>query len=208
MPSAGTYSTIYLSWWEYTDPNALYGTSDYFMAGYNGPGQCTEDGAGTGNGWNFQNPGATTALSTSLLITGGNSGDSSPDCQGQIIYNGGSKVNMNAGTWRQVEVSFTPNTTYSGTQFDIVAAQPCSSPSTHGCGNGNTQMYINGLRVGNQQNVNLNGGEIIANGGISIGGVMTVFCSDGSRANPFSKCPAVAPTAFHRYFDDIIIIKR
>lgn len=57
-------------------------------------------------------------------------------------------------------------------------------------------------------NANLNGTVSMANSDVEVGGVFTDFYSDGTRAAPFSKCPADAPTPSNRYFDDIIIMKQ
>ena len=206
----GSFTTIYLSWWEYTDPNAMYGTSDYFINDMNGP-PCGS--GGSGNGFNAQNPGSTGPTSSSFIVTGGNGGDGAggadPGCQGQIMYQGGQRLDMMAGTWRQVEVFWTPNTTFSGTQLDIPTAN-YTSPSIPGCGNGEARLYINGALLIDQANRNFNGITSMANSSQEIGGVLTTFCPDGSRADTpgFAKCQGNAPTAFHRYFDDIIIIKK
>ncbi len=69
----GSFATVYLSWWEYTDPNAKYGNSDYFINLMFGP-PC--GGGGSGNGFNAQDTnvsnGNLAPSNTSFIVTGGN----------------------------------------------------------------------------------------------------------------------------------------
>ena len=86
----GTFTTVYYSWWESTDPNAQYGNSDYFINNMNaldGVGTC--GGSVTGNGFNAQDTQGAGAppRSTSFIITGGNgpdgAGGTNLTCQGR-----------------------------------------------------------------------------------------------------------------------------
>ena len=91
------------------------------------------------------------------------------------MYQGGASLDMMAGTWRQVEVLMTPNTTFAGTQLDIPNAN-CTSPSVAGCGNGEYRLYINGSLLIDQNNRNFNGAASMTNTSQIIGGVITDFC--------------------------------
>jgi hypothetical protein len=45
---------------------------------------------------------------------------------------------------------------------------------------------------------------------LELGGVITAFCdlAETTRANPFSLCSSNAPSPFHRYIDDVIVMKK
>jgi IPT/TIG domain/Putative Ig domain len=206
----GSFNTIYISYWEYTDTDAKYGNSDYYLFHMVSPTQCggveqdiaydAQPGGGGGA--------APVSTATMLPVANGNTGVS--NCQGYYQWtNGAANLPMMAGQWRQVEIYYTPSTTYTGNQSDTPNVS-CSSPSISGCGNGTLKLYINGQLSQQSLNANLNGNVSMNNSDVEVGGVITDFCdvSENTRANPFSICPAAAPAAFNRYFDDIIILKQ
>jgi hypothetical protein len=206
----GTFQAIYISYWEYTDPNAQYGNSDYYLFHMVSPTQCA--GLIQDIAYDAQNPsggGAPPTPATFMLpIANGNTSGAS--CQGYYQWaNGGRNLPMMAGQWRQVEIVYTPSTSTSGPQANTPNVH-CNSPTTSGCGNGTLQLFINGRLWQQSLNANLNGTTSMANSDVEIGGVITDFCDAGAnvRANPFSACPGKAPTPFNRYFDDIIILKK
>ena len=74
------------------------------------------------------------------------------------------------------------------------------------------QMWINGQPVVTVTNSNLNGTDSFNDPLVWIGGFITSFGSDGTtRCTDFASnsgpC-AGAPSPFHRYFDDIIVMKQ
>jgi len=74
-------------------------------------------------------------------------------------------------------------------------------------------MFIDGKLVLSSTNANLNGLQSMAGAGIEVGGVITSFNMTGARCHPFSTCPGSvpgtgAPHPYHRYIDDIIVMKR
>jgi hypothetical protein len=206
--AVGSFNSVYLSWWEWTDSNATYPNSDYYLFQVENNTPC--DGGPSGSNYDAQSfnvpslPGG-----TALMIAGGLSNPTA-SCNGVFQYsNGARNLPMMAGTWRQVEVLYTPSTSVTGSSL-LAGTVACPSSHVPGCGNGLQQLFINGQLNQQETNANLNGTASMANSKIQVGGVITDFCTaDGSvRANPFSKCQKYAPMPFNRYFDDIIILKK
>lgn len=202
--NTGSFNELWISYWDYADPNAMYGNSDYFLVDINNPAGC--GGQGQDFGYDAQDfTGNLTPLSTSTIIGVSQGSTSSPStCQGYYQYSTGSNLAMNAGSWRQVEIHFKPSTTVS-------TGSNCndSNGGTYCNGDGEAELYINGQLQQRQLNANLNGSQSMAGTGIELGGTLTDFCDQGgTRAVPFSKCQANAPTPFNRYIDDIVVLKK
>jgi hypothetical protein len=207
----GSFNTVYVSWWEYTDSNAQYGNSDYFMFYVLNTTPCDASGLYSGTQYDAQPniSSSTSPLSNALMLVAGTANPQTT-CQGMFQYgNGARNLPMMAGTWRQVEVLYTPSTSVTGSAL-LSNTVTCTSSSVPGCGNGLQQLWINGQPNQQETNANLNGTNSMANAQVQIGGVITDYCdmAETIHAAPFSVCPAAAPTAFHRYFDDIIVMKK
>ena len=208
-PGVGSFNTVYISWWEWTDSNATYPNSDYYLFQVANNILC--NGAASGTNYDAQSFNIPSLPGSNTLMIAGGIGNPSDSCNGVFQYTGAQNVPMMAGTWRQVEVLYTPSTSYSGSsQQGATGVTNCTSPSISGCGNGQQELWINGVLNQNENNVNLNASQSMANSSIQVGGVITDFCdaAETTRANPFSQCPSNAPTPFHRYFDDIIVMKK
>ena len=118
-------------------------------------------------------------------------------------------IQINAGVWRQVEIHLHPNTGTPTTGTD------CNSMNggTYCHGNGVAELFLNGSLTVQVKNRNLNGTQTLSGqiGKAEIGGTLTDFCSPangGGYAVPFSRCQSDAPTPFHRYIADLIIITK
>jgi hypothetical protein len=211
----GSFKTMYLSYWEYVDSNATYPNSDYYYFQSLGTAICGSIPAGTA--YDAEDFNVPTLPGTTAWVGAGGEGDpgdsvsSLPNCNNQFQYNTGKNVPLAPGTWRQIEVLYTPSTTFTGNQYQIPSAH-CTTdgPGAVGCGNGEQRMYINGQLVEDNLNVNLNGSTSMTNATVQAGGVITNFCdANGTRTQFFaSSCPKYSPPPFHRYFDDIIVIKQ
>ena len=179
--NVGSFGTLYMSWWEYTDPNAKYGNSDYYMnhiVSPNGMSGChglaqdfaydAQPGGGGGS--------APTSTAEMLPISNGDTSNP-PNCQGFYQYgNGDTGLPMMAGTWRQVEILYTPSTSVGPAIAGGVPGTKCLSPSQAGCGNGTAQLFINGQLSQQSLNANLNGTVSMANSSIAAGGATTDTC--------------------------------
>jgi hypothetical protein len=198
----GSFSTVYISFWEYTDANAQYGNSDYYLAHIQSPTTC--NGFIQDYAYDAEFAGNTAPISTAPMMVIANGLTGPIACQGEYQTGTAANLPMMAGQWRQVEILFKPST--------IVTRAPTDSPvKDSGAGNGLSQLFINGVLNQQSPNADLNGTTSMANSFIEVGGVITDFCDGPNatiRANPFSKCPGTAPSAFHRYFDDIIVMKQ
>ena len=197
----GPYNDIYLSYWDYEDPNALI-PQELFVGIVSNGEQGTAPNTYQDTGWDWQNtPGQSdSCASMANVFEPLGSG-------GQGTFNYGNKLCINAGSWRQYEMWYHPNTVTGG-----VANK-----------DGFIKLFVNGQLQSQVVNANLNGLRGSGTGNqtptmqnphsdafIEVGGVITAFCDPGAtvRANPFSACPNAAPTPFHRYIDDIIIMKK
>jgi hypothetical protein len=204
----GNLSELYISYWDYADPNAQYGNSDYFLVDIVNHDAC--GGQGQDFGYDAQDfTGSLAPVSTSTMIGVSQGPVNTAGCQGLYQYQTGAKVPMNAGVWRQVEIHYKPSTSGSLPASGNVPNCNNLSPTANGCGDGEAELYINGQLKSQQLNANLNGTQSMSGKSIEIGGTITDFCDqNGTRAVPFSKCPANAPTPFNRYIDDIIVLKK
>jgi Putative Ig domain len=220
-----SFTSMYLSYWEYRDPNALYADSDDLIFYINNPSACPGAG-GQAIALDAQfftnNIGSTT--STTFLADGYFGSPSSANCQGQFFYNQASTQSINAGTWRQWEFLVTPNTTIA-TGGQTNGHPNCNNltPSSPGCGNGTFQAWVNGTQVINILNANLNGIYAMGSAGtvLQVGGLVTSFPSinnESSRCTVWSStgggtCPGTqpgtgAPQPYNRYITDIIVLKK
>jgi len=201
--TTGTFKSLDLSFWDYVDSNAEFGTSDYYWNDFGINGVC---GQVQDFGYDAQNYVSNVASPNSNMQGVSNGSTSAfPACQGYYQQQA-PQISMNRGTWRQYEILYTPSTTVSQGSAGQCPGLP-ENMNPYCVGNGNTVVYLNGQTFISTPNANLNGTTSMTNAYVSVGGVITVFCSDGSYAQPFSKCSGT-PTPFHRYIDDIILIKQ
>ena len=214
-----SFTSIYLSYWDYTDSNALYANSDYFMFDLlnNIPNACGAKGQDIF--WNgvLYNPANVASASQTQFEIGGQGNTALAACQG--FYQQGQDSNtlqMNAGTWRQYEFLITPSTMTASSGVPGNPPSNCSSPTQSGCGNGNMKVWVNGQLVQNRPNYNLNGTQVMAAAStvLQVGGNITSFdYTNVYRCVPFTyvKCQPPfppAPSSYHRYIDDVILMKQ
>jgi len=216
----GSFSSVYISYWDWVSSNALYPNSDYFLVDLRNPAGCGAfAGFGQDIGIDAQNYASGLSLSSYtsggfIVISQGDPGNSA--CVGNYEWNNNANLSINRGTWRQYEFLITPSTTGNGQTNPM--PNNCSTPtSATGCGNGTLKMWVNGQQVlpGNN-NLNLNGTQSMVNAGtfVQVGGTITDFnsSSGGSvNCNPFSSCPGTqpgtgAPPIYQRIIDDIIVM--
>jgi hypothetical protein len=212
--SLSSYQTVYISYWDYVDPNAMYANSDYYEAALFESANPVCVIAYDAQEYNFGN----NASFTSTTMALGGTGTPVAGCVGMFFNHQAFNMTINAGRWEQHEILITPSTTYTGTTQYPPPNCNDLSPSTPGCGNGASQFYINGVLQTNIQNANINGNDNVANPVLQVGGVITSFSNSGesTRCTVFSStgggtCPGTqpgtgAPQPFHRFFDDIIIL--
>lgn len=232
--NVGSFTSIYISFWEWTDANQMLGNSDYGVAQINLAGNL-----GCSIGFNNQYYGQAsdpTGNNFASMLSGGYmqaSGTGDPALAGSLFCQGtafdgsngaaGIPWAVRAGVWTQYEVLFTPSTTF--TPPTVFPWPDCSglSPSSPSCGNGTEKLWINGQLVGSFTNENLNGTDSFTDALVWVGSFMTSF---EPRANGMLRCvytwttngtdpncpgaqPGVGgPQPFHRYFDDIIVMKQ
>jgi uncharacterized protein YjdB len=217
----GGYHSIYVSYWDYTDPNALFANSDYYE------GSLVQNAAfqivpNCLTGWDGQIfasssiPTSTASITTTSML---GVGVGSPTaCTNNFFYQQGFQLTINAGRWEQHELLFTPATSYGAP----VSTNPpnCNSlsPTTAGCGNGATGFWLNGATKENITNLNNTSDVNFTAPSLWVGGVITSFnnLNETARCPVFSatgggSCPGTqpgtgAPPPFHRYVDDIIVI--
>jgi hypothetical protein len=211
----GSYTSLYVSYWDYADPNAMFGNSDYFEFELNAPGENPGCWIAIDAQWfgDFY----TASSTSSWMLVGGEA----PGCEGNFLYQQAVyPFYMNAGRWEQHEILITPNTI----STPPISGDPpnCNSltPTSPSCGNGTLQFWADGKIVINALNADLTGGRSYQGAPIILGNVITSFDSkaETKRCTAFSStgggtCPGTqpgtgAPQPFHRYFDDIIIMKK
>lgn len=202
--SIGTFSEVYVSWYDYTESQALI-NDEYWLL-------------------QFMKRGPSEQLYQEVVVTwmwAGFNSKSSPlfivpqseiDSIGQTARYGGVNRTVDTGVWTQWEIHY--------------------RPSTSGNSNGFLRVYNNGYLVVSAENKNINNNVDMSNMSISVGGVYTKLtwilsgggcASDfgggsdsGPRVNNFSNscpCPNQCPPngyvpIFKRYLDDIIVLKK
>jgi hypothetical protein len=209
QPDTTFNSDLYVSYWNFNDPNGTI-PLEYFISTITNSDQASAPGHWQDLGWDPQgNAGAVnTPCSSSVVIsdTTDHPDTGNPATQGQYNFIWGlPSYCLNGGSWQQLEIWYHPNTVTAGTANN----------------DGFTIFYVNGRILAQVSGRNLNG--IYGPGGptpnlaspngasfLEVGGVITAFCDAAVtiRANPFSLCPANAPSAYHRYIDDIIVMKK
>jgi len=228
-PNLASYTSLYVSYWDWTDSNAMLANSDYFEGGINISNAC---GDGFDNEF-YGNPALASMTSGGTMIAAG-TGDPTPGCVGVLFGNQAFTITINAGRWEQHEFQITPSTVYTA---PVMFPPPnCNnlSPSATGCGNGAIALWFDGQTKINIQNGNLNGSVSMLNKVVLVGGIITSFATGGDQGTGGLRCPGFgtngtpttsstnaspsqcngtqpgtgAPQPFHRYFDDIIILKR
>jgi hypothetical protein len=209
-----------MSFWDYVDSDALYSNSDYQNGGfipYWGSSTC---GSAVTVGANSQNSLSLASYLTGTFVPGGigTSGSGSNNCAGSPNYNQSFTLPINAGTWRQYEILYVPNTMVTLPEQN---PQPkCSSPSQAGCGNGTVKIWVNGQLQLDWENANLNSTQTVDSVKAWFGGFITSFAAgaDTTRCTVFSStgggtCPGTqpgtgAPKPYSRYIDDFIVLKK
>lgn len=203
------WSELEVAYWDWVSPQALYANSDYWMfaikaAGCSGGLQDINVDA-----QNFSGAGSETSTGFFVVSQGSTS---NPACQGYYQMNNGANLQINAGFWRQYEWHVKPTT--------VVTSSACYTDGNNnanpGCtGNGEEEMYVDGVQKQQILNADLNGSSSMLNPAVYVGGVITSCNSGGCDPGcaPFTSCPgptpgAGAPPAFDRRIDDVIIAKR
>ncbi len=198
----GSSSEVYVSWWEYLEPQMREFTEMFLvnltaLSGGNIAGHETLDYYGDPNnckdgtlGYSCTNANVVVAARDA---TTGTSSD---------YYSSNQPLNL--GSWRQYEFHFKAN--------------------TPGSSNGQGQLYINGQSVASWSNMKWNDNIDFSGMDVEVGGVYsaikftnstdTVCYEKGSGGvsaycQPFSACsPCPIPPNFNRYWDDIIVLKK
>jgi IPT/TIG domain/Putative Ig domain len=217
---AVTGSQFYMSFWDYVDSDALYSNSDYQNGGfipYWGSSTC---GSAVTIGANSQNSLSLASYLTGTFIPGGSgtSGSGTNNCAGSPNYNQSFTLPINAGTWRQYEILYVPNTMVTLPEQN---PQPtCAGSSQAGCGNGTLKIWVNGQLKLDWEYANLNSTQTIDSVKAWFGGFITSFAAgaDTTRCTVFSStgggtCAGTqpgtgAPKPFSRYIDDLIVLKK
>lgn len=214
-----SFHSMYISYWDYVDPNAMYANSDYnyfyWNSGVISGGGCGPAATVGIDGQWFN--AVSSELTETFFPTGEQLLNNACDPSGFIGYNTSKNLTINAGTWIQVEALFTPNTTAAATQNPPPAS--CTSSTQTGCGNGTLEVWINGQVIFNLPNYNLNGTTSMSGAGsyVRVGGYITsfdptytfkctTFSATGGGTCPGTQPGTGAPQPFHRYLDDIIML--
>jgi hypothetical protein len=219
----GTYTSLYVSYWDRLDPNAYYPNNDFPFIKII-PTAALTCGATADIMFNG-NSGNTSQTSEPMALQGEGNPANGASCNGLIAYASDVGVSVNAGTWRHIEILVTPSTSVApGGQVNPVPGH-CSSSSQAGCGNGNMEVWLNNTLIYTYPNGNLNGTQNMQNAQIELGGFYTDFCQPpgggacGSIANnqqcgqPWTNCTGSVPggggpPGYSRYVDDVIIMKQ
>lgn len=205
----GTANDIYVSYWNFFDSNATIPQELMLFLPRINPNLTTCNGTCQFVGYDWQTAAPPVVTAGDMVnVEGANS------TLGVIPFHWetGKNLAINGGVWVQFEMWYHPNTA------------TCSTSVSCGNQDGFIKLFVNGQLL--EQTVCPSGGitgclngafgtggsstTMQANMDMSLGGVITAFCDSAHtiRANPFSSCPSSAPSAFHRYIDDIIVIKK
>lgn len=200
----GSFNEVVISFWEYVDSGAMYGDSDFFYGGIAVHGVC---GQLQDTAYDIQNfSGQQSSTSADLIVVSEGPDTQATPCMGKYQYTTGKGMSMGGGSWRQFEIHIMPST--------VVTDSTSCLATNNGSdckGNGSSSFYINGQQLISMTGVDLNGTTSMANAGVGVGGPLTDLSGCGSWATTScsgSRPGALPPSPFHRYFDDIIIIKR
>jgi IPT/TIG domain/Putative Ig domain len=216
------YHSVYISAWEYRDTQALFANSDddFMSVQAVGPGGTCSVSAQS------QAPNSSYGSTTNQQYWPTHAYAGSNCTTEYFWYNGPiwtPAPTVNAGTWVQTEMLYTPNTTAAGgiSQGPPYPPASCASPGQTGCGNGTLEIWRNGVLVLNCQNCDLNDGSYnimtgsgataVAGGNItSFNGSestrCTVWAANGGGTCPGSQPGTGAPPPYYRYEDDIIVL--
>jgi len=105
-PNLAGFTSIYVSYWDYTDSNAMLANSDYFEGGMNQYAGC---GVGFDNEYYGDSSIASMRWGTMSATA---TADPTPGCVGNFLNNQAFSIAINAGRWEQHEFLITPSTTY------------------------------------------------------------------------------------------------
>ena len=204
----GPYTTLYISYWDYIEPQGLYANSDYSIIDIINRFVC---GAEQNFFYGAQFFGTDASTTTTTMLAGGEGSEGDMEhCQPFYQYDQGTTIPINAGYWRQNEIFYHPSTTVStGDDCD----DGNGGPYCHG--DGESMLILDGVLFNHEVGRNLNGTADMSDPAIWVGGVITSF-SDNTfavRCAPFNSCPGPepgtgAPASYKRYIDDIIIMKQ
>jgi hypothetical protein len=200
----GSFSEVYISFWEYVDSNALYPDSDFFYGGLIKPGVCGQIQDIQYDMQNFSGQNSSNSA-TLVLVSEGPDTQATP-CMGKYQYSTSKGLSMNGGSWRQFEIHISPSTSVSDSTSCLA-----TNNGSDCTGNGSSQFYVNGQQLISMTGVDINGTTNMSNAQVSIGGVLTDLSGCGSWATTScsgSRPGAMPPSPFNRYIDDVIVLKR
>lgn len=204
----GSFTSIYISYWQWHDANALMPNTDYYLFHLVSPTNCGSL-AGQDLAYSMGPVGGPPASVRYMIAIANADTNVATNCQGYYQWVTGGNLDIFAGTWRQVEILATPSTAFTLPQSNTPNVNcTTAGPSAPGCGNGAIWLWVNGKLIAHTLNADITGSSPMANSEIDVGGVVTDFCDNGNRAVPFTVCQTQAPTAFNRYYDDIIVMKQ
>jgi hypothetical protein len=223
------FHELYISYWDYVDPNAMFANSDYFLIDIKAPSAaCNGQDFAYDAQYNIppNPPSRSSNLQTSMMGVSQGANFVSA-CQGSYQWTQSRQITINTGRWEQKEIHFKPSTSVS-TGSDCNGGNG-GGWAGHNChGNGEAELWLNGQLTVENLSANLNGSQDMSQAGLEIGGTISSFRScttcggkapDG-RCNPFSSCTGpggaactgppgtCAPSPYNRYIDDIIVLKK
>lgn len=197
----GNSHEVYVSWWEYLDSGARLNGEMFLVAALNSsqsdildwwdsPDNCL-NGEGPGPSYNCEN--AQIVISPQSNTQGG------VNNAYYVDY-----LDADLGSWRQYEYHFKAN--------------------TPGSADGQAELYVDGKLFGSWTNKNFNANISMNGMEVDVGGVYTAGATTDSTGtvckltgstsyvhwcSPFSACaPCPIPPDFHRYWDDVIVLKK
>jgi len=198
----GTFTSVYLSYWEFVDSNAA--ANDEWNLGdltkYDSSGNFMQEISPGLLGQSFN------TLTPPLTM-----GPQSPKPNGVINIYYGPNVNLNPGAWHQWEISWTPNSPGSSNgAFAIYRDGTLLLSASNQNLNGTIDMSGSALRAGGQYTKLLWTNNAQGTGTCTPLGTGTGIEFQGggtSFASIAAVCQPPAP-AFKRFLDDVIVIKR